>query len=316
MRSSLAHARSSKNHIFTNSLQITTSTMAPRIQVSNKRKSTSTTSATDETPRILDEDFSDSTEEEEVSHAASRASFQARGRPATSASTILARVMGANLKSLPPAALATPTRAAASSASQASSSRARAVQSPPVQAARATYSTLASQNVAIENHVSPPAVAQMPVASPQAMHPPMPIQDAGQRQSPPAHFVAAIPTQDDQLDDASSLSATENGNNKAMRMLHQYFMSLAASGTVRSIVEEKDLITDKLGIIFKKIKFINADTDLCFEGNIARVLYKEMKIPENYRAIWWEQMKIHVRKKMDERRSNCGASIKKSILSK
>jgi len=57
------------------------------------------------------------------------------------------------------------------------------------------------------------------------------------------------------------LSATENGNNKAMRMLHQYFISLAASGTVRSIVEERDLITDKLGLIFRKVKFINADMD-------------------------------------------------------
>jgi len=104
-------------------------------------------------------------------------------------------------------------------------------------------------------------------------------------------------------------------NHKAMRMLHQYFISLADSGTVRSIVEERDLITEKLGIIFKKGKFTNADTDLCFEEDIARVLYKEMKIPETYRAIWWEQMKAHV-SKMDERRSNCGASIKKSIISK
>jgi len=101
-----------------------------------------------------------------------------------------------------------------------------------------------------------------------------------------------------------------------MRMLHQYFISLAASGTVRSIVEERDLIIDKLGIIFRKVKFLDTDTDLNFEGNIARVLYREMKIPEAYRAIWWDQMKPHVRKKMDERRSNCGASIKKSIISK
>ncbi len=98
-----------------------------------------------------------------------------------------------------------------------------------------------------------------------------------------------------------------------MRMLHQYF---AAFGTVRSIVEERDLITDKLGLIFRKVKFINADMDSSFEGNIAKVLYKEMMIPEVYKAIWWEQMKRHVRKKMDERRSNCGAVIKKYIISK
>jgi len=81
-------------------------------------------------------------------------------------------------------------------------------------------------------------------------------------------------------------------------MLHQYFISLTASGI------------DKLGLNFRKVKFINADTDLSFEGGIARVLYKEMKISEAYKAIWWEQMKAHVRKKMDERRSNCGSAIK------
>ena len=76
------------------------------------------------------------------------------------------------------------------------------------------------------------------------------------------------------------------------------------------------MITNELGIIYRKVKFINADTDLSFEGNIAKVLYKEMTIPEAYKAIWWQQMKPHVRKKMDERRSNCGAAIKKSIISK
>jgi len=40
---------------------------------------------------------------------------------------------------------------------------------------------------------------------------------------------------------------------------------------------------------------------LIFEGNIAKVLYKEMHIPDNFKAVWWEQMKNHVRKKMDER---------------
>jgi len=147
--------------------------MSPRIQVSSKRKSTSTTSVAEETPRFeQDDDFPTSSEEEEESHAASRAS---QGRPAASASRILARVMGANLKSPPPAAVATPTRAAATTASHGSSSRARAVHSPQVQAARSTNSALSIQNVAIANHVSPPAVAQMPVASPQAMHPPSPF---------------------------------------------------------------------------------------------------------------------------------------------
>jgi len=218
-------------------------------------------------------------------------------------------------KAPPSAAASTPTTARAT-ASPGSVSRARAFQSPPVMTARSTNSIQASQGISIANHASPPAVAHMSVAAPQAMQPSLPIQEAGQRQSPPAHSVAAIPVQGDHLDDASSLSATENGNHKAMRMLHQYFVSLAASGTVRSLVEERDLITDKLGIIFSKVKFINADLDLSFEGDIAKVLYKEMKIPEAYKSIWWEQMKGHVRKKMDEKRSNCGAAIKKSIISK
>jgi len=85
---------------------------------------------------------------------------------------------------------------------------------------------------------------------------------------------------------------------------------LAASGTVRSIVEESNMITDKLRLIFRKVKFINADTNLSFEGNTARILSKELGIPEAYTAIWWGQMKAHVRKKMDERRPNCGAAIK------
>jgi len=62
-----------------------------------------------------------------------------------------------------------------STASQGSSSRARAMQSPQVLAARSTYSAQASQGISIANHVSPSAVVQMPVAFPQ-MHPPLPIQ--------------------------------------------------------------------------------------------------------------------------------------------
>jgi len=218
--------------------------------------------------------------------------------------------MRANQKSPPPAAAATPTRAATTTASLGSSTRARALQSPQVQATRSNTSALATQTIPIQNNAPPSAVAPMPVASPQTMQPPFPIQNAGLRQSPPAHSVAPIHAQGYYLDDASSLSVTQNLNNKAVRMLHQYFISLAASGTVRSIVEERDLITDKLGLIFRKVRFINADRDLTFEGGIARVLYKEMKIPEAYKAIWWEQMKAHVRKKMDERRSNCVAAIK------
>ena len=42
------------------------------------------------------------------------------------------------------------------------------------------------------------------------MQPPLPIQDAGLRQSAPVHSVAAIQAQGDYLDDAPSFSITEN----------------------------------------------------------------------------------------------------------
>jgi len=110
------------------------------------------------------------------------------------------------------------------------------------------------------------------------------------------HSVAAIHA-DAMGDDVSSLNNTETENAKSTRLLHQYFRSLAQTGTVRSILYEKELVTSKLGIIFKRIKFINADVDLTFKGNIAKILYKEMRIPEPFQAVWWEQMKLHVRKK-------------------
>jgi len=114
------------------------------------------------------------------------------------------------------------------------------------------------------------------------------------------HSVAAIHA-DGIGDDASSLSNTENDNARSMQLLHQYFRSLAQTGTVWNIVDEKELVTSKVGIIFKRIKFINANVDLRFEGNIAKILYKEMRIPEPFKSVWWEQMKIHVRKKWMKR---------------
>jgi len=43
------------------------------------------------------------------------------------------------------------------------------MQSPQIQAARSITTAQATQNIPIQNHASPPAIAQMPVASPQAM---------------------------------------------------------------------------------------------------------------------------------------------------
>jgi len=50
-------------------------------------------------------------------------------------------------------------------------------------------------------------------------------------------------------------------------------------------VEERNLITNKLVLIFKKVKFINHDMDLSADGDIAKVLYKEMRIPDHFKFI-------------------------------
>jgi len=294
--------------------------MSRRVQLFNKRKSTSNHNETNEfSPRIDQDDYPASSSDDEEEEVQSR-SRKSQGRNATSATTILAQVMRANQKKPPPpaaapapalvpapataaaaaaaAVVAASSRAVSTTASPGSSSRARTVQSPQVLAARTIITGQGNHLLSIQNHASPPVVAQMPVATLQAMQPLLPIQDAGHGQSPTAHSVAAIQAnQGDFLDDASSLSVTENGNIKAMRMLHQYFVSLAASGTVRSIIEERNMITDKLGLIYRKVKFINADTDLNSDGDIAKVLFKEMKIPDAYKIIWWEQMKGKKKKK-------------------
>jgi len=77
------------------------------------------------------------------------------------------------------------------------------------------------------------------------------------------------------------------------------------SQVLSGVAEEKDLITRMLGIILKRIKFIDSDTKLSAQWNIAMVMYKEMQIAENFRNVWWEQVKRHVQKKLDERQSNC-----------
>jgi len=182
-----------------------------------------------------------------------------------------------------------------------------------MQAARSTASGRSVSISVNSEHASPPC-ASLPVGHERVIQP-SPVTANVQEIHIAPHEVAEIHGQD-LLDDASSLSATDNDNAKSMRLLQQYFVSLSQSGTTRTIREEKDLITNKIPIIFKRIKFIIADTDLTFEGNIAKILYREMRIPDNFKAVWWEQMKNHARKKMDEKRSNCGAAIKKSILSK
>ena len=210
------------------------------------------------------------------------------GRTAAASSRVQAQVLGSIQKSPPIAAASQKT-------SSTHSLKPRARVSPPSESPRSTNSYQASRNLLADSDVSPSVVTQMPIASPQAAQPASNVQQAAFRLFPQDHSVAAVHTQEvDNLNETSTLSSTETGNAKAMRMLPQYFVSLAASGTVRGITEEKDLITDKLGLTFKKVKLINADIELSYEGNIAKVLYKEMKIPETYKAIWWDQMKSHV----------------------
>jgi len=98
----------------------------------------------------------------------------------------------------------------------------------------------------LHNHIftivtSSNSVLPLSVIIQQAMQPPAAPQAANN--SPTAdHSVAAI-NADRMEDDTSSLSATDNSNARSMRLLHQYSMSLAQTGTVRSIVDEKDLVT-------------------------------------------------------------------------
>ncbi len=164
--------------------------------------------------------------------------------------------------------------------------------SPPSQEVRRQQ----NRNAVIAMHVSCSAVAAMSINSPQAgVSPPM-TQGSGRSQSLVTHSAGDIDAQEDILDETSTLTATETADVKAIRMLNQYFLSLAATGTVKSIVKERNLITpNKLGLIFKKVKFIDTDVDLSAEGDIAKVLYKEMRIPDHFKFIWWEQMKGHVR---------------------
>jgi len=100
------------------------------------------------------------------------------------------------------------------------------------------------------------------------------------------------------------------------KYLRLYFHSLAKSGTIRTVEEEFNLVTAKLGQVFKCQKFIISDRDLSEQGLIAQIMFQEMEVPNKFREVWWEEMKSHVCKKMDERCSNCGTSIKKGLLGK
>jgi len=113
--------------------------MSPRIQVSNKRTSTSNHSVVEESPRIEEVDYNTSSDdEEEAPHARSRDS---QGRPSYNLCFYnVAQVMRANQKTPPFAAAATTAGAATTTACLGSSTRARALQSPYIQAVRSNTS--------------------------------------------------------------------------------------------------------------------------------------------------------------------------------
>jgi len=92
------------------------------------------------------------------------------------------------------------------------------------------------------------------------MVPPTDLSATGGNSPAASHAVAAISAAGI-IDKTSTLSGTEHDNTKAMRLFHEYFLSLQQSETIRTIVEEKDLIASKLGIIFKKMKFITRKSD-------------------------------------------------------
>ena len=67
--------------------------------------------------------------------------------------------------------------------------------------------------------------------------------------------------------------------------------------TIRTAEEEFNLVTAKLGQVFKCQKFIISNKDLSEQGLIAQIMFQEMDVPEKFRDVWWEEMKSHVHKK-------------------
>jgi len=124
---------------------------------------------------------------------------------------------------------------------------------------------------------------------------------------------------DEEETETSGLNDDNNIDEDTARMekyLRLYFHSLAKSGTIRTVEEEYNLVTAKLGQVFKCQKFIISDKDLSEQGLIAQIMFQEMEVPDKFRDVQWEEMKSHVCKKMDEWCSNCGTSVKKGLLGK
>ena len=130
---------------------------------------------------------------------------------------------------------------------------------------------------------------------------------------------------DYQCEDDDEEEAENNGQNndnidedtaRMEKYLKLYFQSLAKSGTTRTAEEEFNLVTAKLGQVFKCQKFIISNKDLSEQGLIAQIMCQEMEVPDKFRDVRREEMKLYVCKKMDEQHSNCSASVKKGLLGK
>jgi len=128
------------------------------------------------------------------------------------------------------------------------------------------------------------------------------------------HSMVQVEVQGVEGREMSSVSSPVEGDHARIQHLLQcYFTSLVQSGNLE---EEFNLVTAKVGKIFKGIKIINADEQLSRKGIIAKTLMKEINVPPTFQEIWWDQMKSHVHKKLDEWHSNCGTAIKKCLTSK
>ncbi len=76
------------------------------------------------------------------------------------------------------------------------------------------------------------------------------------------------------------------GTARTEKYLKLYFHSLAKSGTIRTVEEEFNLVTAKLGQVFKCQKFIISNKDLSKQGLIALIMFQEMEVPEKFRDVW------------------------------
>jgi len=77
-----------------------------------------------------------------------------------------------------------------------------------------------------------------------------------------------------------------------------YFASLQQYGMVRGVDEDKQMVTLKIPELFRRIKFINDDSQLDEGGVIAKVLLHDMRIPVEICGVWWDKMHEHVRKNL------------------